>query len=76
MTISTTIFVYSLTIIAGIVLVVYGLSIKPRKREKAGAYNLDEVPPDSSLSIDADFTLLPHEDSSGDQEALERKLIE
>ena len=76
MTISTSIFLYSLSIITGIVLVVYGLSIKPRKRKQpAGAHDLD-ISPDSSLSIDADFTLLPQEDSSGDQEALERKLIE
>jgi hypothetical protein len=67
-TISTTIFLYSLSIIAGIVLVVYGLSIKPRKGEKVGAHDLD-VSPDSSLSIDAGLNLLPEEDSSKKREA-------
>jgi hypothetical protein len=68
-TISTAILLYSLSIIAGVVLVVYGLSIPPRKRERSVGFHGLDVSADSSGPIGAGHTLQPKDDPSEEQEA-------
>jgi hypothetical protein len=75
MSISTAIFLYTLSIIAGVVLVVYGLSVRPRKREQLVDFHDHDVSTDSSVPIDAGHTLQPNDDSSEEQEALDRNPI-
>jgi hypothetical protein len=74
-TISTAICLYSLSIIAGVVLVLYGLSMRPRKGEQPlGSHCLD-ASTDSSVPIDAGLTLQPKNDSSEYQEATDHNSI-
>jgi hypothetical protein len=75
MTISTIVLLYSLSIIAGIVLVVYGLSIQPRKKEQLMGSAGPDVLKDTPMPIDGNLTLQSKDDSSGDQEALDRDSI-
>jgi hypothetical protein len=75
MTISATIFLYSLSIIAGIVLVVYGLSIQPRKRDQPTGPGGADVLKDTSVPIDGGLTLQSEDDSTGDQKALDRNSV-
>jgi len=75
MTISATVFLYSLSIIAGIVLVVYGLSSRPRKREQVMGSGGPDVLKDTPMPIDEGLTLQSKDDSSGNQEALDRDSI-
>jgi hypothetical protein len=71
-TISTEIVLYGLSIIAGVVLLVYGFSIQPRKgKQPLGSHSLDALT-DSSIPIDAGHTLHPKDDLSEEQEALDR----
>jgi hypothetical protein len=69
MTISTEIFLYSLTIIAGVVLIGYGLSIQPRKREQSVGFHGLDGSTDSPVPIDAVLTPQPKDDSSEEQAA-------
>ena len=75
MAISATLLLYSLSIIAGIVLVVYGLSIQPRKREQMTGPGGPDVLKDEPMPFDGDLTIQSKDDSSGDQEALDRDSI-
>jgi hypothetical protein len=63
-TISTAILLYTLSIIAGVVFVVYGLSIRPQKREESlGSLSLD-APTDPSVPLDDSSTF--HKDNSSE----------
>jgi hypothetical protein len=67
--VTTAICLYSLSIIAGIALVLYGFFIQPRKREQPASAHGDDVSPDTTIPIDEGLTLLPEEDSSNKHEA-------
>ncbi len=62
MTISTAILLYSLSIVAGSALVVYGLSMKPVKREQQMGYDGLDDSVDSFILSDANGTLQVNDD--------------